>query len=174
MPEFDLPRPMGGGTFFFTVRLLDPASTLLTEHFPAFGEAMRHARAKKPFSVDAWCVLPDHVHAIWTLPAGDDDFAARWRAVKIGFSKGLRKATHQQHGLIWEPLFLHREIHSEQERAALVDYIHNNPVRHGMCLDPEDWLWSSIHRPPAPPVRSPKTRKGPQALPLSLGVKSPV
>ena len=71
-----------GGTFFFTVRLLDRGSTLLTDHFSAFGEAMRQARSKRPFHVDAWVVLPDHAHAIWTLPPGDHDCASRWRAVK--------------------------------------------------------------------------------------------
>ena len=81
-----------GGTFFFTVRLLDRGSTLLTDHFSAFGEAMRQARIRKPFHVDAWVVLPDHAHAIWTLPPGDHDCSTRWRAVKIAFSKALHKA----------------------------------------------------------------------------------
>lgn len=80
-----------GSTYFFTVRLLDPASTLLTDHFSAFGEAMRQARIRKPFHVDAWVVLPNHAHAIWTLPPDDHDCATRWRAVKIAFSKALNK-----------------------------------------------------------------------------------
>lgn len=165
MPTKDITRPgrfTSGNTFFFTVRLLDPGSTLLTEHFPAFGEAIRHARARQPFDVDAWVVLPNHVHSIWTLPAGDTDFAARWRAVKIGFSKALRKSEGTRHaGVVWEPLFMNRQITDEAERQLLVDYIHTNPQRHGLCERPEDWLWSSIHRPV---LAAPDKKKGPQAL----------
>jgi putative transposase len=161
MPTRDILQA-AGNTYFFTVRLLDPGSTLLTEHFPAFGEAIRHARAKKPFSVDAWVVLPNHVHSIWTLPEGDSDFASRWRAVKIGFSKALRKSAGTRHaGVVWEPLFMNRQIEDAAERQLLVDYIHTNPQRHGLCAQPEDWPWSSIHRSLAPP---PEKKKGPQAL----------
>src|SRR3954470_6880951 len=96
-----------GGTYFFTVRLLDRNSTLLTDHFSAFGEAMRQARTRKPFHVDAWVVLPNHAHAIWTLPPGDHDCATRWRAVKIAFSKAMNKTagtrlTGTGDGGIWE------------------------------------------------------------------------
>lgn len=157
------PSPLPAGrTYFFTVRLLDPASKLLTEHFPAFGEAIRHARARKPFEVEAWVVLPDHVHTIWTLPPGDEDFASRWRAVKIGFSKALSKQAGSVHaGAVWEPLFLNRPVRDAAELAMLVDYIHANPQRHGLCAQADDWPWSSIHRPTPPP---PARKKGPRAL----------
>src|SRR4051812_26496002 len=93
-----------GGTFFFTVRLLDRGSTLLTDHISAFGEAIRQARIRKPFHVDAWVVLPNHAHSIWTLPPGDHDCSSRWRAVKITFSKALHKAAvpDTSDGAIWE------------------------------------------------------------------------
>jgi putative transposase len=137
-----------GGTFFFTVRLLDPASTLLTEHVSAFGEAIRHARTKKPFHVDAWVVLPDHAHSIWTLPPGDTDCASRWRAVKIAFSKALHKASAAQagHGAIWARHFQQRAIADDAEYGTLIDYVHNNPMRHGLCRQAGEWPWSSLHR----------------------------
>jgi putative transposase len=135
-----------GGTFFFTVRLIERGSTLLTDHFSAFGEAMRQARAKRPFHVDAWVVLPDHAHAIWTLPPGDHDCASRWRAVKIAFSKALRKATAAPDSVIWEPHYQDRRVASDAEYASLVDYVHANPMRHGLCEQAVDWQWSSLHR----------------------------
>lgn len=159
-----------GKSWYFTVRLLDPGSSLLTDHIHAFGEAMRHVRAKKPFAVDAWVVLPDHVHAIWTLPEDDDDYASRWRAVKIGFTKGVHKAIGHEPGLIWEPLFLSRPVRGEQEHLELTDYIHQNPVRHALCREAVDWLWSSIHRTPPPPPPLQKRKKGPQALSLRGGI----
>lgn len=137
-----------GGTFFFTVRLLDRASTLLTDHISAFGEAIRQARIRKPFHVDAWVVMPDHAHAIWTLPPGDHDCANRWRAVKIAFSKSLRKAAvpDASDGAVWEKHYRDYRIGDDAEYALLVDYVHANPVLHGLCAHPHDWPWSSLHR----------------------------
>lgn len=137
-----------GGTFFFTVRLLDRGSTLLTDHISAFGEAIRQARVRKPFHVDGWVVLPDHAHAMWTLPPGDHDCSSRWRAVKIAFSKALRKslAGAGLDGAIWERQYQEFRIASDAEYAALIDYMHTNPVRHGLCPAACDWPWSSVHR----------------------------
>jgi putative transposase len=137
-----------GGTFFFTVRLLDRGSTLLTDHISAFGEAVRQARSRRPFHVDAWVVLPDHAHSIWTLPPGDHDCSSRWRAVKIAFSKALRKsglpAAHR--GAIWQRHFQNYRVANDAEYSALVDYLHANPLRHGLCQRAADWPWSSLHR----------------------------
>jgi putative transposase len=145
MTDYRLNR-VPGGTFFFTVRLLDRGSTLLTDHFSAFGEAMRQARSKRPFHVDAWVVLPDHAHAIWTLPPGDHDCASRWRAVKIAFSKALRKASAGHDNAIWERHYQHHRVANDAEYDVLVDYVHGNPLRHGLCTHAADWQWSSLHR----------------------------
>jgi putative transposase len=143
-----------GVTFFFTVRLLDRDSTLLTDHFSAFGEAMRQARVRKPFHVDAWVVLPSHAHAIWTLPPGDHDCATRWRAVKIAFSKALHKAcaapgtklSGTGDGGIWERHYRDYRVGCDGEYAELIDYVHGDPTRHGYCQHPAEWPWSSLHR----------------------------
>ena len=135
-----------GGTFFFTVRLIEHGSTLLTDHFSAFGEAMRQARSKRPFHVDAWVVLPDHAHAIWTLPPGDHDCASRWRTIKIAFSKALRKSTAAPDSVIWQPHYQDHRVASDAEYKRLVDYVHANPMRHGLCEQAVDWQWSSLHR----------------------------
>lgn len=137
-----------GGTFFFTVRLLDRGSTLLTDHIAAFGDAIRQARSRKPFHVDGWVVLPDHAHAMWTLPPGDHDCSSRWRAVKIAFSKALRKSlvSASADGAIWARQYQEFRVGSDAEYAALIDYMHTNPVRHGLCGCAHGWPWSSVHR----------------------------
>jgi putative transposase len=137
-----------GRTFFFTVRMLDRRSTLLTDHISAFGEAIRQARSKRPFHVDAWIALPDHAHAIWTLPPGDDDAASRWRAVKIAFTKALSKSTRAaaSDSAIWQRHYLDYLIDSDADYVRLVDYVHNDAMRHGFCRRSQDWPWSSLHR----------------------------
>jgi putative transposase len=78
-----------GGSFFFTVNLADRRLRLLTEHIELLGTAFRYVRVRHPFEVEATVILPDHLHAIWTLPDGDADFAMRWRLIKARFSRGL-------------------------------------------------------------------------------------
>jgi putative transposase len=78
-----------GGSFFFTVNLADRRSRLLTERADLLREAFRYVRSRHPFTVDAIVVLPDHLHAIWTLPPGDADYAMRWRLIKAFFSRGI-------------------------------------------------------------------------------------
>lgn len=135
-----------GGTFFFTVRLREQGSSTLTDHVAAFGDAMRNTRAKYPFHIDAWVVLPDHAHTIWTLPPGDYDSATRWRMVKIAFSKALKKAGCLFTAPLWAQRFDSHPVGDDDDYEAAVDYLHENPVRHGLCARPEDWQWSSVHR----------------------------
>src|SRR5487761_2415369 len=71
-----------GGSFFFTVNLADRRSGLLTTHIEKLRSAFRRVRSRHPFTIDAFVVLPDHLHAIWTLPPNDADFSTRWRLIK--------------------------------------------------------------------------------------------
>ena len=134
-----------GHTFFFSVRLAP--GVLLTDHVAAFGEAIRQSRLRHPFHVDAWVALPDHAHAIWTLPPGDHDCAARWRAVKIAFSKSVRKASAPaRNGPVWEREVRQLAVEGAGLYRCLVDRVHADPLRHGLCTTPADWPWSSVHR----------------------------
>ena len=92
MPDYLRQWPPGG-TFFFTVNLLERGDNdLLVRHVDALHEAVRRARADRPFAIVAWVVLPDHMHCIWTLPPGDVDHPSRWKAIKIAFSKSMPKS----------------------------------------------------------------------------------
>ena len=89
MPDYRRMR-IPGGTYFFTVNLLERyPNDLLVRHIDALRESVRQTRERHPFHVDAWVVLPDHLHAVWTLPEGDADFANRWRTIKQHFSPAL-------------------------------------------------------------------------------------
>ena len=82
---------MPGGTYFFTVNLLERKSGLLVEYMDCLRNAVRMVRLNQPFHIDAWVVLPDHMHCVWTLPEGDADYSSRWKAIKIAFSKSIPK-----------------------------------------------------------------------------------
>ncbi len=94
MPNYRRNR-LPGGTYFFTVNLLDRKSQLLVVHINELRAAVRKIRQLQPFHIDAWVVLPDHLHCIWTLPAGDDDYSNRWRLIKKTFSKSIPKTEYR-------------------------------------------------------------------------------
>ena len=90
VPDYRRSR-VRGGTYFFTVNLLERRRDLLVAHIDALRNAVRKVRLKRPFHIDAWVVLPDHMHAVWTLPADDSDYSTRWKAIKIAFANTLPK-----------------------------------------------------------------------------------
>ena len=152
MPDYRRNR-IPGGTYFFTVNLLERSSSMLVTHIDALRDAVRTVRARRPFHIDAWVVLPDHMHAVWTLPADDADYSGRWKAIKIGFAQALPKTERRspvrvargERG-IWQRRFWEHTIRDEQDYAAHVDYVHINPVKHGLVASVRDWPYSSFHR----------------------------
>ena len=82
-----------GGTFFFTVALLERRRALLTEHVDLLRRCFTDARDARPFRIDAMVVLPDHLHCVWTLPPGDSDFSGRWAVIKAAFSRTAGSGT---------------------------------------------------------------------------------
>ena len=152
MPDYRRNR-VPGGAYFFTVNLLERRSELLVAHLPALRAAVNTVRARRPFHIDAWVVLPDHLHAVWTLPPGDTDYSDRWRAIKIAFAKALPKtgslsavrAAKGERG-IWQRRSWGHTIRDDHDYAAHADYAHINPVKHGHVARVRDWPYSSFHR----------------------------
>ncbi|SDR12285.1 putative transposase [Pseudoxanthomonas sp. CF385] len=142
-----------GATYFFTVNLADRQATLLVDHIDLLRDAVRYTRKRHPFDIDAMVVLPDHLHAVWTLPPGDADFPLRWRLIKTWFSRHLphgehRRASHvdkSERG-IWQRRYWEHVIRDETDLARHVDYIHGNPVKHGHVVRVRDWPYSTFHR----------------------------
>ena len=139
-----------GGTYFFTATLRDRTSTLLTTHAGVLGAVMREVRRRHPFETLAVVVLPDHLHAIWRLPEGDSDYSTRWRLIKAGFTRCLMAAGHSAseskgRGL-WARRFWEHTIRDEEDLQKHVDYVHGNPLKHGLAERMEDWPWSSYRR----------------------------
>lgn len=141
-----------GGTYFFTVTLSDRRSTALVDHVGELRDAFHIARRERPFTIDAIEILPDHLHAIFALPPDDADFSGRWRRIKGHFSAalidaGTRLKRNANGGLaLWQRRFWEHTIRDENDFARHVDYIHFNPVKHGLVSRVCDWPHSSFHR----------------------------
>ena len=152
MPNYRRYR-VPGGCYFFTVNLLERKNTLLIDRIDLLRESVRLCKRMKPFHIDAWVVLPEHMHTIWTLPEGDDDFSSRWKLIKTHFSKSIpleerRSNVRIKRGErgIWQRRYWEHCIRDEQDYENHMDYLHFNPVKHGWVKKVIDWPYSSFHR----------------------------
>lgn len=144
---------VAGGTYFFTVNLEDRGSQLLVDHAYLLKQAVRLVKDRHPFDVVAWSTMPDHLHAVLTLPDGDADFAMRWSLIKANFSRSVEKAeivsksraVRRERG-IWQRRFWEHLIRDDRDLQRHVDYVHFNPVKHGLVERAADWPYSSFHR----------------------------
>jgi putative transposase len=142
-----------GGSYFFTVNLADRRLRLLTQRVEFLRAAFRYAQKRHPFAVEATVILPDHLHAIWTLPDGDSDFALRWRLIKTEFSRALpmreeisKSRTDKGERGVWQRRYWEHTLRDEKDFERAVEYIHFNPVKHGHVGRVRDWPYSSFHR----------------------------
>src|SRR3990172_4690733 len=147
-----------GGTYFFTV-VAGERRKILTA--PESREALRNAinvvKRQYPFTVEAWVLLPEHLHCIWTLPEGDRDYSKRWGLIKAGFSKQTRNALHHNARLtaskqkhretsVWQRRFWEHSISDEEDFRRHMDYVHYNTVKHGLVNHVKDWPYSTFRR----------------------------
>ncbi|HKA71071.1 MAG TPA: transposase [Xanthobacteraceae bacterium] len=141
-----------GGTFFFTVAAADRRSSILVDNIVSLRRAFRITRGERPFTIDAVVILPDHLHIIMTLPEEDADFSGRWRRIKSLFSRyvvsrGLPVERNRRgEYALWQSRFWEHAIRNEMDLDRHVDYIHYNPVKHGLISRVSHWPFSSFHR----------------------------
>ena len=146
-----------GATYFFTLTLEDRGARLLVDHIAQLRACMTQVKERHPFDIDAIVVLPEHIHALWTLPADDADFGTRWMLIKQSFTRRLQEtgaleaATSSARGRkgersLWQRRFWEHQIRDEDDFARHIDYIHFNPVKHGWVMRARDWPYSSLHR----------------------------
>ena len=120
----------------------------------ALGDAIAKVQSRRPFQIDAQVILPDHLHALWTLPEGDDDYSMRWKLIKEGFTRwhvsyhgeGVRSDSRVAKGeqAVWQRRFWEHGIRDDADFNRHFDYIHFNPVKHGLVAAPKDWSHSTF------------------------------
>ncbi|MBI3771672.1 MAG: transposase [Gammaproteobacteria bacterium] len=143
---------VAGGTYFFTVTLRDRASRRLVEHVAELREIIRVVMRERPMNIDAMVVMPDHLHAVWTLPPGDEDYAGRWRMIKSRYTRTLARAgvemMRNEKGEydLWQRRYWEHTVRDEKDLERCVDYIHYNPVKHGWAKRVNEWPYSTLHR----------------------------
>jgi putative transposase len=147
-----------GGYYFFTVVTHKRAKFLTSElALQCLRTSFLEIKEKRPFEIIASCLLPDHIHCIWKLPDGDNDFSYRWSAIKAGFTRkflsrgglegyqAISRQRKRERGL-WQRRFWEHQIKDEADLQKHVDYIHYNPIKHGLAKQVEQWPWSTFHK----------------------------
>lgn len=143
-------RPkLPGATVFLTICLEERGSGLLVQEIGLLRAAVRETLATRPFRIDAWVVLPDHMHCVWTLPEGDADLGGRVGKMKALFSRDLpegkvrRSHVVRREKAIWQRRFWEHHLRDGAAFAEAVRYCWENPVRHGLVGEVRDWPYSS-------------------------------
>ena len=116
--------------------------------------AFRRVRDFRSFEIDAFVVLPDHLHCIWTLPPDDTDFATRWRLIKTWFTKNCPEALCAtpdaarvaKHEAVWQHRYWEHLVRDDHDHTRHVDDIHYNPVKHGPATSPMALPYSSFRK----------------------------
>ena len=147
-----------GGTYFFTVVTHSRRPILTT---PVGRTCLRQAidtiRRGQPFEMLAVVLLPDHLHTVWELPPLDDRYPRRWRRIKELFTRSflaaggteeVRSASSLRHRerAVWQRRYWEHLCGDEDDRDRCLDYIHWNPVKHGLVARPADYPWSTFRR----------------------------
>jgi putative transposase len=147
-----------GGTFFFTVVTYDRRPILTTEEGrQSLRNSIREIQRKRPFEMLACVLLPDHLHAIWTLPQGEADFAVRWRMIKEGFTRSYRaqggfeglvpeSRSRRRERAVWQRRYWEHTCRNDEDLKRCIDYVHANPLKHGVVTSVKEYPWSTFHR----------------------------
>jgi putative transposase len=141
MPRY-LRAKIEGGAFFFTVTLADRSSDLLVRHVERLRNVYKAVQEWYPFETVAICILPDHLHAIWSLPPGDSNFPLRWSLA--GPARRSSSKIDKRDKGIWQRRYWEHAIRNDKDLERHVDYIHFNPVKHGYVSRTCDWPHSSF------------------------------
>jgi putative transposase len=147
----------GGAAYFFTVVTYRRQPILcLDESRAVLKQVVSEIARNYPFNVDAWVLLPDHLHCIWTLPEADSDYSTRWALIKKEFTKSIirtatprtpnQSRTRHREGTVWQRRFWEHQIRDDIDYNNHMNYVHFNPVKHKLVESPRDWPYSTFHR----------------------------
>jgi putative transposase len=147
-----------GGSFFFTI-VVNGRKPIFKSAISRklLREAWSTIHKKYPFTLVACCLLPEHLHCIWTMPENDSDYSMRWKGIKGLFSKEYNKVVRpvvklsksmkkKREAGIWQRRFWEHTLCRQEDFNAHIDYIHYNPVKHGLVKNVSDWPWSTFHK----------------------------
>ncbi len=157
MPEYRRANIPGSSIFLTLITYQREKLFLVQKNIDRLRQACNLMMAEKPFTIDAAVILPEHIHFLWTLPPDDRDYSYRVGRMKVLFTRALRGANNLPENVcesrkkhresnVWQRRFYEHTIRDEFDLRKHLDYLHFNPVKHGLVKCVHDWQYSSFHR----------------------------
>jgi putative transposase len=157
MPEYRRANIPGSSVFLTLITYQREQLFLVPENIDKLRQACNLMMAEKPFTIDAAVILPEHIHFLWTLPPDDRDYSYRVGRMEVLFTRALRGANNLPENVcesrkkhresnVWQRRFYEHTIRDEFDLRKHLDYLHFNPVKHGLVKCVHDWQYSSFHR----------------------------
>ena len=113
-----------------------------SEDYRTYLSLLAEATLKSGVQVWAYCLMPNHVHLV-VVPTTEDGLKNSFREVHRKYALKINRRSEWR-GHLWQERY-HSCVMDESHLLAAVRYIELNPVRAGICPEPEEWPWSSIH-----------------------------
>ena len=132
------------GNVYFLTHVTHERIPILVDNSDLLWQALQSANSNLPFDIMAWVVLPDHFHLV--IDPVDNNLSSLMRRVKLSFSTNYRKRVGERSGRVWQYRFWDHIIRDQANLSRYVDYIHYNPVKHGLAKNPLEWEYSSLHK----------------------------
>ena len=134
-----------GGTYFFTLVTFQRRKYFDTPHkLDLLHSKIRQVQSYKPFDLLAYCLLPDHIHLLIKLPEEDCNFSIRMREIKRLTTLWMKRETLGNVDPIWQDKYWEHTIRDEKDLQTHFDYIHYNPIKHGLTETYDSREWSSF------------------------------
>jgi putative transposase len=145
---------IAGASYFFTL-VTDRRQRLFVDqrNVDRWHGAVSKVQHARPFAIEAEVILPDHIHVVWTLPDADGDYITRIRLIKTAFTKSFPPSKDKSASVsriskgerdVWQRRYWEHVIRNEKDFQDHIDYIHINPVKHGLVERPGDWPHSTF------------------------------
>ena len=125
-----------GNTYFVTT-VTYKRQPILVENVDLLWRALHKAKDRSPFEIVSWAVLPDHMHLI--IDPEENNLSNLMARIELSFARSYRDRIRVSKKRIWQYRFWDHVIRNQDDLNRHIDYIHYNPVKHGLVSSPSDY-----------------------------------
>ncbi len=126
----------------FQTHVTHGRASILVNHFELLWKSITSVQADYPFKIIAWVVLPDHIHLL--VDSNGTVMPSVVRQFKSRFSAAHRSLHRLTDGPLWQHRYWDHVIRDEEDLRRHIEYIHHNPVKHGLARGAKEYPHSSF------------------------------
>ena len=130
------------GQVYFVTSVTHQRQPILVENGKLLWQAILQIRDRTHFELLAWVFMPDHIHLL--IDPGGNNLSKIMKQIKLSFASKYHRDNDLYRGRVWQPRFWDHVIRDNADLNKHLNYIHYNPVRHGLTSIALDWELSSL------------------------------